>query len=776
MAEFFTNLLTDYYFWGGLGFFLGCFISVPNQTKNGASFPVAVVLVVAGIYGGLFGARFLHVLIVAPRLVLARPLMALAFWHGGLAWQGGIVLGAMAVLLVAKILRQSAWESLGCIAPGYALAHGITRIGCLMRGCCFGRPTTVPWAIYSKELCTRVHPTQVYSMIGEFLSFLILQYFWRKKEYRKYLFPGYGMLFGFHRFVAEFYRGVPPGPELISGLRIYQVVCILIFSTSLLAFLILRDKKSGLKYSAVIVLITAATFFLFKPATREIPEITPKGANLYLVATRPMFSEALSKWKQVREEKGFHVMIKSWEASPSTENIKQWIGEQSQAAGMCSHILLVGDCAAKTEEPAPFHIPSFSIDFNLKGKTKTHISDLPYGDLDEDGMPDVPVGRLPVRNPANLSSVLGKILRFESRPVGRNWFRAVVWSGARGYNQQMYHITTELAAKGLPRWLDSFIISGNVDSAFSAWPPDQPKIFLEEITVPAFMSLIVSHGSFRSMTPTIFEEKEIFLSNEHVESMESGVPLGPLVMLGCNSGEFNISEEKDRSLAEAFLRHPGGPSSVVAASGPTNPLTNYFFATAMLGQLEERHQTIGDFFLSVQRRMYKTKDRTLAELAYEDPYARNILGAVPEREKPHLVVPGLARLESMIYHLFGDPAVSLKQPQLMEVSVIEGESGALVASGKTPEVGAQLYADILRPERKKDQLRPYLAREEREERFRKFNRPPELLVQKKIAGDSWEITLKPPEDFNPEKDHIRFLILGNHTLYYDVYPENPPLY
>src|SRR5436190_1521559 len=32
-------------------------------------------------------------------------------------------------------------------APGLALGHGIGRLGCLAAGCCWGKPTNLPWAI-----------------------------------------------------------------------------------------------------------------------------------------------------------------------------------------------------------------------------------------------------------------------------------------------------------------------------------------------------------------------------------------------------------------------------------------------------------------------------------------------------------------------------------------------------------------------------------------------------------------------------------------------------
>ena len=39
------------------------------------------------------------------------------------------------------------WVTCDVFAPGIALGHAIGRVGCLFAGCCFGRPTSLPWGI-----------------------------------------------------------------------------------------------------------------------------------------------------------------------------------------------------------------------------------------------------------------------------------------------------------------------------------------------------------------------------------------------------------------------------------------------------------------------------------------------------------------------------------------------------------------------------------------------------------------------------------------------------
>jgi phosphatidylglycerol:prolipoprotein diacylglycerol transferase len=231
----------NYWSWGAVGFALGTLASIRNVRKAEIvfSFPFAVVTITATIYAGLFGTRLLCVASEQPGLLRADPASALAFWNGGLAWQG-FVLGVAVLAIILRLGRKPVWLTLGCCSPGLALAHAVSRIGCLSHGCCYGSPTDLPWAIHSARLNAMVHPTQIYSALSELVVFLLLQWvFERRSALRTYLAPAYFMLFSLHRFVLSFFRGDPPGPELIPGLRTDQAICIVFLAASAVAFIAL---------------------------------------------------------------------------------------------------------------------------------------------------------------------------------------------------------------------------------------------------------------------------------------------------------------------------------------------------------------------------------------------------------------------------------------------------------------------------------------------------------------------------------------------------------
>ena len=69
------------------------------------------------------------------------------FGIAGLSMMGGVVFVIIAVFIYGKI-KKIEFARLGdVIAPTFLLGAGITRIGCFLNGCCYGRPTTSWWGV-----------------------------------------------------------------------------------------------------------------------------------------------------------------------------------------------------------------------------------------------------------------------------------------------------------------------------------------------------------------------------------------------------------------------------------------------------------------------------------------------------------------------------------------------------------------------------------------------------------------------------------------------------
>jgi phosphatidylglycerol:prolipoprotein diacylglycerol transferase len=183
---------------------------------------------------GLDGNRVLDlgIWVIIAALVGAKALLFIVdFEHFTSSWteftsllrSGGVFYGGLIAAVVVCIYqlrkhRLPLWTCGDLFAPGIALGYMVGRLGCLMAGCCYGRPTDVAWAITFTDpaaslnvgtpLNVPLHPTQIYESAAGLVIFLLLIAF----ERRGRPFPGrtfwmFVLLYAISRFIIEFYRG-----------------------------------------------------------------------------------------------------------------------------------------------------------------------------------------------------------------------------------------------------------------------------------------------------------------------------------------------------------------------------------------------------------------------------------------------------------------------------------------------------------------------------------------------------------------------------------------
>jgi len=121
--------------------------------------PDALPAALACTFAALLGARIWY------RLFRGGPV---DFWSGGLASTGGIIAVAGAIFLAARLARHPPLALFDALAPPGILALGIGRVGCFLGGCCYGRPTTLPWGVIFPDLGPPArHPLQLYSAVAD---------------------------------------------------------------------------------------------------------------------------------------------------------------------------------------------------------------------------------------------------------------------------------------------------------------------------------------------------------------------------------------------------------------------------------------------------------------------------------------------------------------------------------------------------------------------------------------------------------------------------------
>ena len=209
-----------------------------------------------GIYliiAALVGAK-LMLIVVDFDYFMANPGEVLSLVRAGGVFYGGLILSFATGLFLVRRYRLPVWASADMYAPGIALGHVVGRLGCLLAGCCYGRPTDLPWGLTFADpvaaanvgtpLGVPLHPTQLYDAGAELLILVALLAF----ERRGRLFHGrtfwlYILLYAISRFVVEIYRGDPRG--MVMGISTSQFVSLLILPVAIVMLLRLRGAGTA---------------------------------------------------------------------------------------------------------------------------------------------------------------------------------------------------------------------------------------------------------------------------------------------------------------------------------------------------------------------------------------------------------------------------------------------------------------------------------------------------------------------------------------------------
>lgn len=198
---------------------------------------------ILGIMLGILGARIYYV-IFEWDYYSQNLNQILNFRQGGLAIYGGIIVGAITVLAYCKIKKYRPLVALDIIVPALALAQTIGRWGNFINQEAYGYETDFPIAVNIKGVMH--HATFLYESVGNFLIFLILTYFTRKKQkYNGQVLGLYLVLYGTIRFFIE---GLRMDSLYLGPIRISQLVSILAIIIGILVLVFGRRENNKISH------------------------------------------------------------------------------------------------------------------------------------------------------------------------------------------------------------------------------------------------------------------------------------------------------------------------------------------------------------------------------------------------------------------------------------------------------------------------------------------------------------------------------------------------
>lgn len=206
-----------------LGIGLGLVVAYLEARRLGFSLERFIDLTLVLLISGIIGAR-LYFAAVNWSLFESDLLGIFRVWDGGLVLHGAILGGLIGGAIYLKRHNISFWWVADIGMPSALLAQAVGRLGCLLNGCCYGEPTTLPWGISFPLAVDDIprHPTQLYEFGGDLIVFAILWSVRKRKPFDGFVFALYLILYSLVRVIVEFWRADPA--EVFGELRFAQAM------------------------------------------------------------------------------------------------------------------------------------------------------------------------------------------------------------------------------------------------------------------------------------------------------------------------------------------------------------------------------------------------------------------------------------------------------------------------------------------------------------------------------------------------------------------------
>ncbi len=204
-----------------IAFLVGTWLALREARRLSLDEDAVITVILVTLLSSVLGARLLYVM---EHLEDFRRQWGSVFalWQGGLTLYGGIVGGTLAGLAAARRLRLPMWTVADALTPSLALGTMFGRIGCFLNGCCYGRPTRMPWGVtfppdsfagldYGQ---VAVHPSQLYNAFAGLGLFVIAWGVRRRVRVPGTLLWSFLAGFGLLRIVIDLTRAYEPGAVL----------------------------------------------------------------------------------------------------------------------------------------------------------------------------------------------------------------------------------------------------------------------------------------------------------------------------------------------------------------------------------------------------------------------------------------------------------------------------------------------------------------------------------------------------------------------------------
>lgn len=434
------------------------------------------------------------------------------------------------------------------------------------------------------------------------------------------------------------------------------------------------------------------------PKTRQLPDparpMTPRvavrvaprktvppkqRATNYLIVAASSLAASAKRWVAYRQRTGHRVellLTGDVKGAPLRQGIRNHIAALYGARDSKRpfYVLLLGD--------APRLLPAWT----SRQSTAPITTDNPYADMDDDGIPDLALGRIPAMTDAEVDGIRAKVQRYESSYKVGPWNRRIHLFAAPGdYGGFVDALIEGVAADVLEQLsydYDLQVLYGARGSP-AAYPPHRfsDRVY-ELLNSGSLFTVYLGHGTEKGPQYGWWNGKsyDIWKTQQLERKLRMRNKTPVLLLVACDMGRFAGVD----GLGEKLLRHPQGPPAVIAATATSHPYPNTLLVRELgLLATHERVATTGLLLQRAKSRMMRQRDpgrdvlEGLAALVSTDKFREHL-------RQTHL----------RMYVLLGDPALRIRyvphRAQLLVETPTPRPGGQLTVTAHIPTPSAGL--------------------------------------------------------------------------------------
>ena len=250
-----------------LAFLCAILIAVRLARRDGLPSEKIYDLSLWMLLAGLIGSKILMLFTEPDYRDNPALLLSLDFLRSGGVFYGGLLGAVLAGYFLMKRYKLPWWKTADACAPGIAVANFFGRQGCFAAGCCWGKPTTLPWGVKFTEkgheitgvpIDAYLHPTQLYESFAMLLVFFFLLWLHKRKRFDGQVILAYALLYSIIRFAIEFVRDDPRGDVFgltsLTGLSTSQLISLVIGIWALILLIRRRRRANSVNLENPVIL------------------------------------------------------------------------------------------------------------------------------------------------------------------------------------------------------------------------------------------------------------------------------------------------------------------------------------------------------------------------------------------------------------------------------------------------------------------------------------------------------------------------------------------